>query len=101
MVKKGSSTPVLEEGRAASPVVFIEEINPRLKKYWMGDKRKEKVGAIVWADTGTTLAWANEVVTPEELKEISNMPSHEMVSRHVHKLVQVIFLCPLLFFNTR
>ena len=30
----------------------------------------------------------------EELKEIFEVPSHEMVSRHVHKLVQVISCCP-------
>lgn len=66
----------------------------------MGDKGKEKVGATVWDDVRTTLAWAYEVVTPKELKEISDVPFHEMVSRHVHKLVQVIFLCPLSFAHT-
>ena len=35
---------------------------------------------------------ANELLTPGEMKEISSIPSHEMVSRHVHKLVQVILL---------
>ena len=35
---------------------------------------------------------ANELLTPREMKEISSIPSHEMVSRHVHKLVQVILL---------
>ena len=34
----------------------------------------------------------NELLTHKEMREISNVPSHEMVSRHVHKLVQVIFL---------
>ena len=29
------------------------------------------------------MAWANELFTPEEMKEISNVAS----SRHVHKLV--------------
>ena len=38
----------------------------------------------------------NELLTLEEMREISIMPSHEMVSQHVHKLVQVIFL--ILFF---
>ena len=58
----------------------------------MGDKGKEKMGANGWVDAGIALAWANEVVMPEEMKEISGMPSHEMVSRYVHKLVQVIFI---------
>ena len=58
----------------------------------MGDKGKEKMGANGWVDAGTALAWANEVVMPEEIKEISGVPFLEMVSRHVQKLVQVIFL---------
>ena len=44
---------------------------------------------------------ANEFFTLGEMKEISSTPSHEMVSRHVHKLVQVIlptFVPPLFFF---
>ena len=43
---------------------------------------------------------AHEVVTLEEMKEISEVPSHEMVSHHVHKLVQVISIRPLLFVHT-
>ena len=39
------------------------------------------------------MARANELLTPEEMKEISCVPSHEMVSQHIHKLVQVIFSC--------
>ena len=52
------------------------------------------MGASVWANTRTALARANEVVTLEEMKQISSLPSHEMVSCYVHKLVQVIFLRP-------
>ena len=33
---------------------------------------------------------ANELFTPGEMKEISSVPSHEMVSRHVHEFMQVI-----------
>ena len=40
----------------------------------------------------------NKLLTPREMKEISSVPSHEMVSHHVHKLVQVIFL--LLFLSS-
>ena len=35
---------------------------------------------------------ANELLTLGEMKEISSIPFHEMVSRHVYKLVQVIIL---------
>ena len=59
------------------------EIIPPSKKRRTGDKGKEKMGANSWADTGTALAWANEVVMPEEMKEISGVPFLEMVSRHV------------------
>ena len=91
LTEKISSTPAPDEGRAASPGVSLKEITPHVKKRKTKDKGKEKVGASVWADVGTALAWTNEVVTLEELKEILSMPSHEMVSRHVYKLVQVIF----------
>ena len=44
--EKGSSTPTLDEGHAASPGVSVKEIAPR-KKRKAGDKGKEKVGAII------------------------------------------------------
>ena len=91
MTEKGSSTLAQDEGHAATPGASFEEITPRAKKSKIGDKRKEKVGASAWADARIALAQANKVVTPEELKEISGVPSYEMVSRHVHKFVQVIF----------
>ena len=87
MTKKGSSTPALNKGHVTSLALSVEEITPRTKKCKTGDKGKEKVGASVWANAKTSLARANEIVTPEELKEISDIPSHEMVNRHVHKLV--------------
>ena len=42
----------------------------------------------------------NEFFTLGEMKEISSTPSHEMVSRYVHKLVQVILpaFVPFFFF---
>ena len=91
VMEKGSSTPTLDEGRAAFPSVSIEEMVPRGKKRKTGDKGKEKVRASIWADVGTAMALANEIVTLEDLKEISTVPSHEMVNRHVHKLVQVFY----------
>jgi len=57
VTKKGSSTPTLEAGQAASLVVSIEEIIPPLKKCQMRDKGKDKMGASVWVDTGTALAY--------------------------------------------
>ena len=57
----------------------------------MGSKGKEKVGSSVWSDAEVAVDRAYELYTPGEMKEISSTPFHEMVSRHVHKLVQVIF----------
>ena len=87
VAEKGSSTPALDEGWVASPTLSIKEITPRHKKRKTSEKGKEKVGASVWADTKTALARANKVVTPDELKKISDVPSHEMVNCHVHKLI--------------
>ena len=94
MVERGSSIPALdlEEGQAASPGVSVEEVARPLKKQKVGSKGKEKIGSSVWSDAEVAMDHANELLTPGEMKEISSIPSHEMVSRHVHKLVQVILL---------
>ena len=92
MTEKDSSTLALDEGLVASSALSVKEITPCHKKRKTIEKGKEKVGASIWADAETTLARANELVTPYELKEISGVPSHEMVNRYVHKLVQVTFL---------
>ena len=94
IVERGSSTLVLklEEGQTASPSVLVEEVAHPLKKQKVGSKGKEKVGSSVWSDAEAAMDRANELLTPGEMKEISSIPSYEMVSRHVHKLVQVILL---------
>ena len=61
----------------------------------------EKVGSSIWSDAEAVVDRVNEFFTLGEMKEISSTPSHEMVNRHVHKLVQVIppvFVHPFLFF---
>ena len=92
VVEKGSSAPALDEGWVASSALSVKEISPLHKKCKMSEKGKGKIGARVWADTKTTLARANKVVTPDKLKEISGVPSHEMVNCHIHKLFQVTSL---------
>ena len=89
MVERGSSTPALdlEEGQAALPGVSVEEVARPLKKWKVGSKGKEKIGSSVWSDAEAAMDRANELLTPGEMKENSSIPSHEMVSRHVHKLV--------------
>ena len=91
--ERGSSTPTLDEGRTASPAISIEEVLvPKRRK--TGYKGKEKMGSSVWTDAEAAMAWANELLTPEEMNEISLVPYHEMVNQHVHKLIQVIFFLP-------
>nr|POE91892.1 hypothetical protein CFP56_28006 [Quercus suber] len=36
------------------------------------------------------LGRAHNVITSDELKSLSSVPSHELISRHIHKLVQVL-----------
>ena len=98
-MERGSSTPALDlkEGQATFPSVSIGEVVRPLKKQKIGNKGKEKIGSSVWSDTEIAMDCANKLLTPGEMKEISSVPSHEMVSRHVHKLVQVIFLILILF----
>ena len=85
--EKGSFSPAPKEVRVALPIASLEEITPHPKKWRTRDKGKEKVGASVWADARMALARAHEAITLEELKEISGVPSYEMVSHHVHKLI--------------
>ena len=68
------------------------------KKQKVASKGKEKVGASVWSDAEMAMDRANELLTPGEMREITSVPSHEMVSHHVHKLVQVIHHILLFFF---
>ena len=91
--ERGSSTPTLDEGRTASPAISIEKV-PAPKRLKTGYKGKEKMGSNICADAEPAMARANEFLTPKEMKEISLVPSHKMVSQHVHNLVQVIFLLP-------
>ncbi|XP_075668133.1 uncharacterized protein LOC142638028 [Castanea sativa] len=53
-------------------------------------KGKGKVGKNVWEDPTIALGQAHNVIINDELKGLSSIPSHELVSRHIHKLVQVL-----------
>ena len=70
----------------------------------MADKEKEKVGSrssTIWDDERLPVDRAHEVVTPADLKALSDMSLNEVASRHVHKLVQVkcsLSHTPSLFF---
>ena len=71
----------------------------------MAGKGKEKKKAdvcssTIWDDERLALDRAHEVVTPADLKALSDMSLNDVASRHVHKLVQVrssstfsLFIC--------
>ena len=70
-----SPTPFLEVTAATPPMTRA--------------KGKSKIGISVWDDPATALGLAYNVITSDELKGLSSIPSHELISRHIHKLVQV------------
>ena len=101
-----SVTPIVsttETTRTTSPTTLIEEIpTPGSKRPRVTDKEKEEVdsrSSTIWDDERLAVDRADEVVTPANLRALSDMPLNEIASRHVHWLVQV--RCspfPFLFF---
>ena len=92
----GSVTPMVsatETTRTASPTASIEEIpTPGSKRPRVTGKEKEKVdsrSSIIWDDERLAVDRAHEVVTPADLRALSDMSLNEVRSCHVHKLVQV------------
>nr|POF20823.1 hypothetical protein CFP56_14337 [Quercus suber] len=51
-------------------------------------KGKSKIRQSVWDNLATTLGRAHNVITNDELKSLLSIPSHELVSQHILKLVQ-------------
>ena len=87
--------------RKASPATSVEEITPIWKKPRVANKGKEKVDSLlssVWDNTGLAMARAHEVITTKELKVFFGMPPNEVVGRHIHKLIQVTYLCNFTLF---
>ena len=70
-----------------SPAVSIEELSSPPQT----QKGKEKKGESVWTNLATTLGRDHNVIFDDKLKALSSVPSHELVSRHIHKLVQLSF----------
>ena len=68
-----------------SPTPFLEVavVTPPLTRA----KGKSKGGMGVWDDPVIALGRAHNVITNDELKGLSSVPSYELVSRHIHKLV--------------
>ena len=82
-----------ETTRTASPTVSIEEIpTPGSKRPRVVGKGKEKTdtrSSTIWDDETLAVERAHEVVTPADLKALSDLSLNDVASRHVHKLVQV------------
>ena len=69
----------------SSPTPFLEMMT--FRPLTTRSKGKAKVGRSVWEDPATTLGQAHNVITDNELKGLSSIPSHKLVSCHIHKLV--------------
>ena len=99
-----------ETTRTASSTASIEEIpTPGSKRPCVAGKGKEKEKAdtrssTIWDDETLAVDRAYEVVTPADLRALSDMSLNDVASRHVHKLIQVrsssfyIFLFILFYF---
>ena len=105
VVEKGVSVtpPVLvtKTSRMASPATSIEEITPIWKRPRVEDKGKDKADSrlsSIFDDASLALSKAQESFSAEELRVFSGVPSHKIVGRHIHKLVQVLCLCNFTFF---
>lgn len=82
-----ASTLVASDPKVASFIASIEEITPRPKRARGSDKGKGKVDSSVWDNATTAMGKAHNVINFEELKGLNSIPSHELVSRHIHKLI--------------
>ena len=97
--KGASATPVtlgIETTRTASPTIYVEEIPPQRKRQRAGDKDKEKADSCssdVWGNARVAMARVQEIFTSDEMKVFSGSSLNELVGCHLHKLVQVMYLC--------
>ena len=88
--------PVTKPSRTASPATLVEKITPLWKKPHVDDKGKDKAysrSSAIFDNARLALARAQEAFTIEELRVFSGVPSNEIVGRHIHKLIQVSYLC--------
>nr|POE46419.1 hypothetical protein CFP56_56740 [Quercus suber] len=69
-----------------TPSLEVTAISPPVTRA----RGKSKIGLNVWDDPATASGRAHNVITTDELKSLSSVPSHELVSRHIHKLVKVL-----------
>ena len=91
------AVPGTEVTRTAFPATSIKNITtPISKKPRLTDKGNEKAdsrASSIWDDAELAVERAHEFITAEDLKVFLSMPSNEVVARHVHRLVQLKYLC--------
>ena len=100
-ITPGSKRHKLDEGKDKTPTPLslfdtLSSPTPSLEMMTFSppttrSKGKAKVGKSVWDDPATALGRAHNVITNDELKGLSSIPSQELVSRHIHILVQVFY----------
>lgn len=98
----GSKKCKLDEGKDETPVLkslFGTPFSPipSLKMMTFSppttcSKGKAKIGKSVSDNLATALEQAHNVITDDELRGLSFIPYHELVSRHINKLVQIFHL---------
>ena len=88
--KFGGSGGIIISSLVRTPLPFspttmsIEE----LPYHPLTQKGKEKKGERIWTDPAIALGQTHNVISNDKLKTLSSIPSYELVSCHVHKIVQ-------------
>ena len=93
--KDGTPAPLSLFGTLSSPIPSFEMMT--LTPLTTCSKGKGKVGKSVCEDLATTFGLAHNVIIDDELKGLLSIPSHELVSRHIHKLVQIFYSATLYY----
>lgn len=78
---------VFKGTQVASSTISIDKITPRTKRHKTGGKGKEKADTSVWNKVEVALTRSHNVVITDDLRELSGVPFHKVVNRHIHKLV--------------
>ena len=97
LITPGSKKHKLDEGKDETPTIqslFRTPFSPtpslEMRTFSLSttrSKRKAKVGKSVWDELATALGRAHNAITDDELKGLSSISSHELVSPYIHKLV--------------
>lgn len=87
---KSSASPIVPkvpETLLPSLIVSIEELSPPFRS--SKGKNKGKFVSNFWDNPRLAVAKAHNVILMHELKCLSSIESHDLVTQHLHKSVQV------------